>query len=41
VLLVPDACVATASVERNLWSYEKGTVNVRTVQNAVAQIAAG
>lgn len=41
VLLVPDACAAPPATERTLWAYDKGTVNVRTTDDAIAQLSAG
>ncbi len=39
VLLVPDACVASASVETLLWDAERGIINVRPLAEAAAIIS--
>ena len=39
VLLVPDACIAPATVERRLRMLESGTVTVRPARDAVERLA--
>jgi hypothetical protein len=38
VLLVPDACAGSQHLERSLWDFEKGIINVKSIQDTIASL---